>query len=172
MAYQPMLLKTDRLMITEFDEAMATAVHLNSLDADNRRFVPDEVFETVKSALATIRWLRASYANAAGPFVYPLLLPSGENIGYVQAVSLGKGWEIGYHIAKAYTGQGYATEAVTAFLPEIMGRLGITVMHGLTLFENHASKRVLEKCGFALDYAGPGPYQGAERRICRYLYRA
>ena len=40
------LLKTERLTITEFTPDMAQAVHENSLDEDNRRFVPDEVFET------------------------------------------------------------------------------------------------------------------------------
>ena len=42
------LLKTERLTITEFTPDMAQAVHENSLDEDNRRFVPDEVFETVE----------------------------------------------------------------------------------------------------------------------------
>ena len=37
------------------------------------------------------------------------------NIGYVQACSLDNGWELGYHIAKNYTGHGYATEAVMRF---------------------------------------------------------
>ena len=41
-----MKLETERLIITEFNTDMAQAVHENSLDEDNRRFVPDEVFET------------------------------------------------------------------------------------------------------------------------------
>ena len=36
-------IETERLIITEFTMDMAEAVHLNSLDEDNRRFVPDEV---------------------------------------------------------------------------------------------------------------------------------
>ena len=42
-----MRIETERLVITEFSPEMAEDVHLNSLDEDNRRFVPDEVFETV-----------------------------------------------------------------------------------------------------------------------------
>ena len=34
---------TERLIIAEFDERMAESVHLNSLDEDNRKYVPDEV---------------------------------------------------------------------------------------------------------------------------------
>ena len=49
-----MRIETERLIITEFDMSMAQSVHLNSLDDDNRRFVPDEVFETVEAAAETI----------------------------------------------------------------------------------------------------------------------
>ena len=37
-----MLLETQRLIITEFTMDMARVVQENSLDEDNRRFVPDE----------------------------------------------------------------------------------------------------------------------------------
>ena len=45
-----MYIETPRLLITDFSMEMCEAVHLNSLDEDNRRFVPDEVFETVEIA--------------------------------------------------------------------------------------------------------------------------
>jgi len=51
------LIKTDRLRITQLDESMAEDIHLNSLDQDNRRFVPDEVFETVEEAHTVIKFL-------------------------------------------------------------------------------------------------------------------
>jgi RimJ/RimL family protein N-acetyltransferase len=38
---------TDRLLITAFHPDMAESVHILSLDADNRAFLPDEVFETI-----------------------------------------------------------------------------------------------------------------------------
>lgn len=56
-----MLIETDRLLITEFDESMIESVHLNSLDDDNRRFVPDEVFETIDEARKTVEWLISCY---------------------------------------------------------------------------------------------------------------
>ena len=49
-----MYLKTKRLTITDFTPDMAYDVHINSLDEDNRRFVPDEVFETVDDARETV----------------------------------------------------------------------------------------------------------------------
>ncbi|HOM01681.1 MAG TPA: GNAT family protein [Acetivibrio sp.] len=100
---------TERLIISEFDESMAEIVHLNSLDDDNRKFVPDEVFETVEEAQKILKFLIECYKGMNGPLVYPVLLKSGENIGYVQAVPTGDEWEIGYHIASHYTCKGYAT---------------------------------------------------------------
>ena len=165
------LLETDRLIITEFTPDMAEAVHKNSLDEDTRRFVPDEVFGTVEDAAETIDFLMSRYEGGEGPFVYPMLLRDGANIGYVQAVPLDGGdWEIGYHTGKDYTGKGYATEAVSAFLPVIMERLGIGTMAGICLADNIASRRVLEKCGFVKEYEGEGDYRGEPREICRYRF--
>ena len=76
---------------------MAEAVHLNSLDEDNRRFVPDEVFETVEEAADTVGFLMGVYENGDGPLVYPVLLKDSTYIGYVQAVLFDDGtWEVGY----------------------------------------------------------------------------
>ena len=164
-------LETERLNVTEFTPDMAHDVHINSLDEDNRRFVPDEVFETEEEAAETITFLMSQYGACSGPLVYPVLLKDGTNIGYVQAVPIDDGkWEIGYHIASGYTGRGYATEAVSAFLPVIMERIGLQSMEGICISGNAASRRVMEKCGFALEYEGTGDYQGEQRQICRYRY--
>lgn len=165
-----MMIETDRLLITELDESMVESVHLNSLDEDNRRFVPDEVFETIDEAREAIDWLISCYQGSEGPFVYPILLRDGKNIGYVQAVQIENGWEVGYHVAKAYTGNGYSTEAVIAFLPVIMKQLKISNIYGICLAENIASQRVLEKCGFKLEHEGLDNYQSAMRLIRRYKY--
>ena len=166
-----MRIETERLVITEFTMDMAEAVHLNSLDEDNRRFVPDEVFETVEDAADTVGFLMGVYENGDGPLVYPVLRKDGTYVGYVQAVPFDDGtWEVGYHIGIAYTKQGYATEAVRAFLPVIMPKIGITEITGICLADNKASVKVMERCGFEKLYEGPGPYQGQERNICRFRF--
>ena len=164
-----MRIETERLVITEFTMDMAQAVHENSLDEDNRRFVPDEVFETVEEAEETVAFLMSRYGGTDGPLVYPVLLKNGgQNIGYVQLVPLGGGsWEIGYHIAKAHTGRGYATEAVRAFLPVIARAVGISEVQGVCLSGNAASRHVLQKCGFEPVSEGMGDYQGERREIFR-----
>ena len=168
-----MRIETERLVIMEFSPDMAYDVHRNSLDEDNRRFVPDEVFETVEDARDTIGFLISRYGGIEGPLVYPVLKKdSNENIGYVQMVPLGDGiWEAGYHIAKQHTGKGYASEAVKAFLPAMAEMIGIDEVYGICLNENEASKHVLSNCGFVPVFEGPGDYQGEKREIYKSIWR-
>ena len=169
-----MIIETERLIIREFTLDMAQDVHENSLDDDTRKFVPDEVFETVEDARETIEFLINQYGSFDGPLVYPVFTKdSGRNIGYVQIVPIEEGkWEIGYHIAKKHTGNGYATEAVRAFLSEIAAKIGTSEVYGICLSENAASKRVLLKCGFKPLYEGIGDYQGEKRKIFRSVWKA
>ena len=168
-----MRIETERLLITEFSADMAPDVYENSLDEDNRKFVPDEVFESVEDAGKALEFLISRYGKFDGPLAYPVLTKSGrENIGYVQLVPLNGGdWEIGYHIAKKHTGHGYATEAVRAFLPVVAKATGISEVYGVCLRENAASKHVLEKCGFHSVFEGIGDYQGKKREIFKSVWK-
>ena len=152
------------------DESMYEDVYLNSQDEYNRRFVPDEVFDSLEETKEVVDHIIASYDSVDGPFIYAVIRKKDNaNIGYVQLVKIEEGWEIGYHIAKRYTGHGYATEAVKLFLDYIKGNMDIKQVYGIALFDNKASRRVLEKCGFELIYEGNGIYQGSERKIIRTI---
>ena len=138
-----MKIETKRLTITELDMSMAE----------------------------TVEFLMDVYKNGNGSLVYPVALKDGTYIGYVQAVPFDDGtWEVGYHIVDKFTKQGYATEALTEFLPVIMKQIGITEMTGICLADNKASVKVMERCGFAKLYEGIGNYQGEQREICRFVY--
>lgn len=167
-------METDRLIIIEMTMDMAMDVHKNSLDEDTRRFVPDEVFETLEDAQETIEFLMSQYGSAEGPLVYAIITKDeNKNIGYVQLVPIGEGkWEIGYHVAKAYTRKGYATEAVKAFLPVMAKRVGTSEVYGIRLLENAASGRVLEKCGFQTFFTGEGAYHDGVYMISKSVWRA
>lgn len=170
-----MQIKTERLTITRFTPDMAQTVYENSQDADTRRFVPDEVYDSVEEARETIEFLMSRYDSTDGPFVYPIITNDGKNIGYVQLCKLELeeegNWEIGYHIAKQFTGKGYATETVKAFLPVVAKKLNLKEVYGICLAENLASVRVLEKCGFTQIYQGPGNYQGKEAQIIKAIWK-
>ena len=162
------------MIIIEMTMDMAMDVHKNSLDEDTRRFVPDEVFETLEDAQETIEFLMSQYGSAEGPLVYAIITKDeNKNIGYVQLVPIGEGkWEIGYHVAKAYTRKGYATEAVKAFLPVMAKRVGTSEVYGIRLLENAASGRVLEKCGFQTFFTGEGAYHDGVYMISKSVWRA
>lgn len=167
-------IKTERLTITRFTPDMAQSVYENSQDDDIRRFVPDEVYDSVEEAREAIEFLISRYDSTDGPFVYPIITnDGGSNIGYVQLCKLedDETWEIGYHIAQDFTGKGYATEAVKAFLPAMAKKLNIKEVYGICLAENTASVRVLRKCGFSRIYQGMGNYQGKEAQIIKAIWK-
>ena len=165
-------LQTERLFITDLREDMAEAIHRNSMDQDTRRFVPDEVFETIEEAREAVTFLLKAGYSREGPLVCPILLKKdGSNIGYVQLCRIAEGWEIGYHVAMAHTGKGYATEALRAFVPYIMKQRKLSELYGISLAENRASCCVLEKCGFALFFRGESLYQGKRQMVCKYRYQ-
>ena len=168
-----MLIETERLLITEFTLDMALVVRDNSLDEDNRRFVPDEVWKTKEEAEETLEFLISQYGTVDGPLVYPIIVKeTNDNIGYVELCPIDDGkWEIGYHIAKKHTGNGYATEAVTAFLPVIAKQVNINEIYGICLAENKASLAVMRKCGFENVFSGIGLYQGVEQKIVKNIWR-
>ena len=153
---------------------MAQAVQENSVDEDNRRFVPDEVWESVEEAEETLEFLVSQYGSFEGPLVYPVILKeTRDNIGYVQLCPIDNGnWEVGYHIGKKYTGNGYATEAVKAFLPVIAEQAGISEVYGICLVENVVSIAVMRKCGFVNVFSGIDKYQGVDREIVKNIWKA
>ena len=168
-----MLIETERLIITEFTMDMAQIVQENSVDEDNKRFVPDEVWESVEEVEETLEFLITQYGSFEGPLVYPIIVKeNNDNVGYVQLVPIEDGmWEIGYHIAKRYTGNGYATEAVRGFLPVIAKAANVTEIYGICLADNKVSNAVMKKCGFINVYSGMGLYQGIEREIIKNVWK-
>ena len=168
-----MQIKTEHLTITTFSPDMAQTVYENSQDDDTRRFVPDEVYNSVEEAREAIAFLMSRYESADGPFVYPIITnDGGKNIGYIQLCQIDDdSWEIGYHIAKGFTGKGFATEAVKAFLSAMAQKLNLKEVYGICLAENTASVRVLEKCGFTQIYQGLGNYQGKEVQIIKAIWK-
>lgn len=144
-----MRIETDRLLITDLNNSMAKSIYEESQDEENRRFLSDEVFDSLEDAKKRVEYLIGCYSTSIGPLVYAVLSKDGTFVGHIQAVPLnGCDWEIGYHIGHRYRGQGYATEALSSFLPIIMKKLNITEIKGVCDENNEASKKVMEKCGF------------------------
>ena len=158
----------DKLQIVKMNQSMYCDVYKNSQDDNNRKYVPDEVFDSLEEASEVVNQIINSYDSEDGPFVYAVIRKKDSaNLGYVQLVKIEEGWEIGYHIAQIYTGNGYATEAVNLFLNYIKNNTSLKQIIVIALAANKASRRVLEKCGFELIYEGTGLYQGRKRKIIK-----
>ena len=164
------IIENDRLQIVKVDKSMYFDIYQNSLDKDNRKYVPDEVFDCLEEASEVVNHIISAYCSEDGPFVYSVIRKKDNiNLGYVQLVKLEEGWEIGYHIAAIFTGNGYATEAVNLFIKYIQNNTNVKQIFGIALAANKASRRVLEKCGFELIYEGIGLYQGRKRKIVKTI---
>ena len=170
MSMNKLLIKDEEFSIVYLDETMCFDIWQNSLDKNNRRFVPDEVFDTLEETTEVVNSLIKSYDNEEGPFIYPVIRNSDNaNLGYVQLVMINEGWEIGYHIAEKYCGNGYATHAVSLFLQYLKQEGRVTELYGVALSANKASRRVLEKNGFELYFEGIDWYQGKKRKIIKTI---
>ena len=167
---ETLIVEDNQIEIRKMDISMVYDVWRNSLDSDNRTFVPDEVFKTLEEANEVVEQIIKNYETKDGPFIYAIIRKEDQaNLGYVQLIKIEEGYEIGYHIAKLYTGKGYATEAVTLFLGYLKKNTELDSIIGIALANNKASRRVLEKCGFTLIYEGQGLYQGRKRKIIRTI---
>jgi RimJ/RimL family protein N-acetyltransferase len=58
------------------------------------------------------------------------------------------GVEIGYGVAARLQGRGHATRGVRALVQDFFAQPEVQVIFATVLPSNHASRRVLEKCGF------------------------
>lgn len=164
------IIQNDRISIELLNTTMYYDVWINSLDDNNRKYAPDEVFESLEEASAVVDQIIKNYSGVDGPFVYAVLRNSDKaNLGYVQLIKVEDDWEIGYHIAKRYCGSGYATEALGLFIDYLKQSNKIKKVYGIALFANKASRRVLEKNGFELIYEGVGLYQGKKRKIIKTI---
>ena len=164
------IIENDRLQIVKMNKSMYFDIYQNSLDKDNRKYVPDEVFDCLEEASEVVNHIISAYGSEDGPFVYSVIRKKDNiNLGYVQLVKLEEGWEIGYHIAAIFTGNGYATEAVNLFIKYIQNNTNVKQIFGIALATNKASRRVLEKCGFELIYEGIGLYKGRKRKIIKTI---
>lgn len=168
-----MRLNTARLTLTEWEPAMAAALCALSQDPENRRFLPDEVFETPEKAEAAIRELLQCRRTGGGAQVLAVLQKDGTLVGHVELCPLKEpagAWETGYHVGAPYRGRGYAAEALAAFLPAVLPALGLREVFGICETANIASCRVLERCGFRLCAQKPAVVYGRPVMMRKYGY--
>lgn len=77
--------------------------------------------------------------------------------------------EVGWHLARAHWGQGYATEIGRALVDHGLHDLGLRDLHCVVEPPNEASKRVAERLGFTHVGRTTAFYEGIELEHYRWM---
>ncbi len=149
----PLPLETERMRLRHATRDDLDAWHEISRDAERAWY--GEPQSTVDETRAKLE-LRIAHQERHGFSLWPVeLKETGEVIGVAGLVHLQDGpeVEVGYRFLERHWGNGYATEAARAAVAFGFEELRLDRIVAVTLPDNHASRRVLEKCGLA--FVGP-----------------
>jgi RimJ/RimL family protein N-acetyltransferase len=145
---QPLALHTKRLTLAPFSGSEAAALSGLMNDADIARMMA--TISHPFSEAAAQKWLdERVFAHKIGPekgFVAKVSLHDGTLIGFVGIG--GAPVNTAYAFGRTYWGQGYATEAMQAFLTHCTCAFALKDITAGAMFDNPASQAVLEKLGF------------------------
>jgi ribosomal-protein-alanine N-acetyltransferase len=165
------ILETDRLLLREFVEDDAEAFFQLNSDPEVLRFVPDKKLESVDQARQLlIDHPIADYRKYGFGRGACILKKTDEQIGFAGLKYLEELGEVdvAYRLMPAYWGLGLATEAARASVRLGFTKLGLKRIIGLTMPENLASVRVLEKTG--LRYTETVTFSGSQ--FLKYVINA
>jgi GNAT superfamily N-acetyltransferase len=148
-------IRTERLRLVPFDESTARAVLAGDLEGINAgEGWPHK--GTINGLTMAVR-----HGEAPGWMVMLDDTVIGDCGTHGGADELGM-IEIGYGLAQPFRGHTYGTELVGSMTDWLLAQPGIDLVRACTLADNVASRRVLEKNGFALtgyDQSGQAVYQ-------------
>lgn len=150
-------LRTERLLLRQWrDEDLEPFAALNG-DAETMRYFPapltraesDAFAQRIRARIEEHGWgLWAVEVEHGAPFVgfVGLSVPSFD-AHFTPAV------EVGWRLARAHWGRGYATEAARAAVAYGFGELGLEEIVSFTTQANEPSRRVMERIGMTHDPA-------------------
>ena len=75
--------------------------------------------------------------------------------------------EVSYWIGKEYWGRGVATQALKLFLDDY----GVRPLYARVVFDNYASKRVLEKCSFVAHGVDQGFANARGKEVEEFIFK-
>jgi len=106
--------------------------------------------EVAQTATMLATWSNPDAPRADGNFIWVIALNDSDRpISVFVVIAGGHQCEVHYGIARAYWGQGLVTEAAQNAVQALWQRPGLTRIWTICDVDNHGSRRVLEKLGFA-----------------------
>ncbi len=146
------IFETEHLQIRKFNIEDAKSLYENHLEEEVKKWLPNESYADIEETQDAINFYIDCVDNRHLPYVLAVELKgTGELIGDTGVNEVeGKAneVEIGYGICKKHSGNGYATELISAMTEYIVSTFGIHVLYGRVMQGNNASVRVLEKNGY------------------------
>jgi ribosomal-protein-alanine N-acetyltransferase len=147
-------LETDRLILRPFEQADRNAMFVMDSNPKVHRFLGNEPLTAIEQVDSYIKAIQQQYEdNGIGRFVVQLK-ETQEVIGWAGLKFITEPennhvnyYDIGYRLAEAYWGKGYATEAAIAWRNYAFNVMKVPAIFAVAHQENTGSNAVLRKIG-------------------------
>lgn len=144
------ILQTSRLVLHEVSEADCEDIFLLNSDPKVMHYIlpPAKGKEEI---MALIRMSEAYYLANPGFGVWKMSLHNGTflGLGILNHIRPTRDIQIGYRLHTRYWGNGYATEIAHGLLKYGFEKKGLDLIHAVSMPENKASLRVMQKVGMS-----------------------
>jgi len=157
------ILETKRLRLREIEPADLESLYALDSDPQVMRYIGDGTPSTMEKLEKGIPRVRAYYEKHPGFGIWLTeLKENGQFLGWsaLKYLDQTEMIEVGYRLMKAAWNQGYATEAAQSLIEYGWQQHNLQRIVAVTHPDNHASQRVLQKCGLVLE--GSGKFYGGE----------
>ncbi|HET9080350.1 MAG TPA: GNAT family protein [Trebonia sp.] len=152
----PLIVVDESFVLDRWRPADGPALRRFDLDPDTARFfgyslaraaaMPDSHYDGDTRALGNLRaWREGKQLNLA-----IRRSSDGQAVGWVELRRAGEQAEVSYNVTAELRGQGIAPRALSALLAWAASQIGLRRAYLVCHVDNGASRRVAEKCGFAL----------------------
>jgi RimJ/RimL family protein N-acetyltransferase len=149
-----------------FSEQNADPVVMRLVGGALSRDESDAYARRAEAHLAThgfCKW--AVEAPGVAPFV------GAVGLSYVRfEASFTPAVEVAWRLHCMYWGCGYATEAARAAIDDGFGRVGLKAIVAMTVPDNHASLRVMERLGMTRSIEFDHPNYATGHPLCRHVF--